>query len=161
MSNITTEQHYKITLSEGSTYYGRTTLPGDQRYELHKSDVRCGNHPSLQEVYDKYGYDDWVHEWLGWETGNNQHHNKIEFNRVQADPNALNIYDGRCRLLEGGWKEYISKYQQEKRNSWTPEELEEFRREDRERARKKRANRTPEEHEEYKLMRREYYHKNK
>ncbi len=98
MSKITTEQHYQIILSNGSTYYGRTTI-GNRRFSNHKSRCKRGEHSCLQEVYDKYGCDDWVNNWLGWETGDLDYHNQIEFSRIQSDPKSLNILKGDYVLL--------------------------------------------------------------
>ena len=90
MSKITTERHYKITLSDGSTYYGKTKHHIYIRGCNHLQTARLGIHKNkhIQEVYNKYGYDDWVFEYLSTETGNRDHHNQIEFGRVQADPKS-------------------------------------------------------------------------
>ena len=168
MNKITTERHYKITLTGGSTYYGRTTLLGNKRWNIHTFDLRRGKHPCLQEVYDKYGYDDWVHEWLGWETGDLQHHRQIEFGYVQADPKSINIRKGYYLLLsEEEKKEYNyqktlneTPEQREERLSpirtrsntirWsmTPEELKEHRRKGKEDSQRKRDNETSKQREE-------------
>ena len=153
---ITTEQHYKITLTGGSTYYGRTTLPGNDRYNQHRSDVKAGRHSSLQESYDKYGYDGWVHEWLGWETGDIDYHNQIEYGYVQADPKALNIRKGYWAILSEDLLERDRMYQQQKKVNQTPEELEESLRKAREYDQRKRDNMTPEEKEEHRRKQREY-----
>ena len=141
---ITTERHYKITLSDGSVYYGRTTIE-DKRYYQHLGDARRGNHDNknIQEVYNKYGYDDWVHEWLGYETGDLKHHREIELGYVQSDPKALNINTGDYIL--GDPKEYDRKKHIEKYDNMTPKELKEFRRKDREKKQLIRDNETPEE----------------
>ena len=150
MNKITTERHYKITLSNGSTYYGRTTQSGNKRYQGHQSDVRCNTHHNkhIQEVYSKYGYDDWVHEWLGYETGDRHHHNKIEFGYVQADPKSINIDDGRKSLLS---KEQIKEQDrlrsQRKIDNMTPEELKEYRLITSLKETHRRANETPEQRE--------------
>ena len=157
MSKITTERHYKITLTGGSTYYGRTTL-GDKRYELHKSWARQGTHPCLQESYDKYGYDGWVHEWLGWETGDKLHHDKIEYGRVQTDPKSLNIQGGRYVLLDR--KEYERRAYKSRRDNMSPEEIEEFNRRSKEEKRRKVDNMSPEELRAYRLKTNKRNHKN-
>ena len=146
MSEITTERHYKITLSDGSTYYGRTTLLGNRRYTAHKVLLRKGTHSTLQEVYDKYGYDDWVHEWLGYETGDLEHHRKIEFGYVQADPKSLNIHDGKYTLLsEDEKKEYFRLMEEERLKELTPEEYKEYRQKENSNHKRKWDNMTPEE----------------
>lgn len=158
MSKITTERHYKITLKDGSTYYGRTTQPGDDRYNQHQGDVRRNKHPNknIQESYNKYGYDDWVHEWLSTETGDKQHHDQIEYGYVQADPKALNINKGKWVICEDGGLEYNRVYQQQRRDKETPEQKEERRHEGREYQQQKRDNETPEEREERLRKQREY-----
>ena len=149
MSKITTERYYKITLSNGSTYYGRTTI-GNQRYRNHLSTVRQGSHhnKNVQESYDRYGSDDWVHEWLGYETGDRHHHNKIEFGYVQSDPKSINIDDGRKSLLS---KEQINEQDrlrlQRKIDNMTPEELKEYRLITALKETHRRANETPEQRE--------------
>ena len=145
MSKITTERHYKITLSDGSTYYGRTTQPDDNRYDQHLKTAKRGANSNkyINEVYDKYGYDDWVHEWLSTETGDIKHHRKIEFGYVQADPKSINIHDGTSALLTK--HQNNSRQHQQKYNNMTPEQHEEKKRKDRERAKLKRDNMTPEE----------------
>ena len=172
---ITTEQHYKITLKDGSTYYGRTTQVGNRRYHEHTSDVRRGEHGNkyVQESYDKYGYDGWVHEWLGYETGDKQHHNKIEFGYVQADPKALNIDTGRCVLLTNSerfnnklnnmtpeelkeHKRELNKYYKHRMEKETPEEQEKRLLYDKEQARIRRKNETPKQYELRKQKDREY-----
>tara|TARA_B110000977_G_C10635750_1_gene321984 strand:+ start:75 stop:500 length:426 start_codon:yes stop_codon:yes gene_type:complete len=137
MNKITTERHYKITFQNGSTYYGRTTQPGNKRYNDHLTKARKGKQSNkyIQEVYDKYGSDDWIHEWLGTEIGDKHHHDRIEFGYVQADPKSLNIKDGR-RVLNK--KEYDWQNHLKRQNA-----------------------RTPEEHEEHNRKQREYYQKNK
>jgi|TARA_R110000737_G_scaffold335539_1_gene354404 hypothetical protein len=158
MSKITTEQHYKITLTDGSTYYGRTTK-GDKRYRGHQSDVRCNTHSNkhVQESYNKYGYDGWVHEWLGYETGDLQHHNKIEFGRVQADPKALNIWDGKLALLsEDEQVVYKVERRYKKIDDMTPKEGEKYRQEQIYKTNKWLESLTPKQREEKKRRGREY-----
>ena len=125
--NITTERHYRITLTGGSTYYGRTIQPGDGRYDRHLSCVRLGTHPNkhIQESYNKYGYDDWINEWLGWETGDLEHHRQIEYGYVQADPKSLNIHDGKVALLSEDILERDRIRIKEKQSKETPEQYEE------------------------------------
>ena len=116
MSKITTERHYKITLKDGSTYYGRTTQLGNKRYNQHLYYARQGKHSCLQESYDKYGCDDWVNEWLGTETGDLDYHNRIEYGYIRADPKALNIHDGKRALLDKDEeREHLNKYAQKYR----------------------------------------------
>jgi len=130
MSNVRTERHYKLTLSDGSVYYGRTTLSGNKRYVNHRCNAKKGKHNKhIQEVYNKYGYDDWVWEWLGEETGDLEHHRKIEFGYVQVDPKAINLYNGR---FASGENEYFKQKQQTIRDAHTPEEREEYNRKYRE-----------------------------
>ena len=155
MSKITTERHYKITLSNGSTYYGRTTI-GNQRYRNHKSDVRVNKHdnPKVQESYNKYGYDGWVHEWLSTETGDKQHHDKIEYGYVQADPKALNINDGRVALLSEDEKRLLNnkrsvEYRTRRNNNWTPEDRAAWNKDQRERQKRWKNNMSPKEKEEH------------
>jgi len=183
---ITTERHYRITLTGGSTYYGRTTQPGNQRYNEHLYHVRQGTHVCLQESYDKYGCEGWIHEWLSTETGNIEHHRQIEFGYVQADPKALNIHDGKVALLSKEeqieyrrekmkkhiqqqidnmppkeLKEYRTKNalkHQQRRDNETPEEKEERRRKDREDKQRKIDKETPEQREERLRKGREYYY---
>jgi hypothetical protein len=160
MSKITTERHYKITLKDGSTYYGRTTQSGNKRYNQHLSQSRLGKHENkhIQESYDKYGYDDWVHEWLGWETGDNDYHNKIEFGYVQADPKALNINDGKRALLdEDEEREYLNKYAQEYRNKNIKTILKNNKKNNKTRL----ENETPEQREKRRLYDSEKYYRNK
>mgnify|MGYP003676112471 CR=1 FL=1 len=158
MSKITTERHYKITLTGGSTYYGRTTLPDDERYRDHLTSAERGKHDNknVQESYDKYGHDDWSHEWLGTETGNTQHHNQIEYGYVRADPKSLNIHDGKWTLLSKEEKnEYFRLMEENRKKKLTPKELEEHLRKDREKYHNKLKNMTPEELEETLRKRRE------
>ena len=126
---LTTERHYKITFPDGSTYYGRTTQSGDERYRQHLSTSKLGKHDNkhIQEVYNKYGHDGWVHKWLVEETGNNEYHNNIEFGYVQSDPKALNIHNG-------SWdhKKYNTQRNKVKYASWTTEEWDEYKRKQRE-----------------------------
>ena len=159
MSKITTERHYKITLSDGSTYYGRTIM-GDLRYKQHLGQARRGDHenPNIQEVYDKYGYDDWVHKWLSTETGDKRHHDKIEYGYVQADPKALNIKSGSWVLDK---KKYMNHYMNLRNKALPPEEKEETKRKQREHQREKLLNMTPEERDEHNRKQRERYHKHK
>ena len=137
MKKITTQQHYKITFPDSSTYYGRTTLRGNRRYTKHKSQVKHGTHDNklIQEIYNKYGCGGWIHEWLGTETGDLEHHRKIEFGYINADPKSLNVHNG----------SFILNYDEYKRQ----------------RSQAERDNRTPEEHEEYKRRHRGYWHKHK
>ncbi len=149
---ITTARHYRITLTGGSTYYGRTTQPGDDRYNRHLGCVRLGTHPNkhIQEVYNKYGYDDWVHEWLSTETGDKQHHDQIEYGRVQADPKSLNKNKGYSGvLLEGGNREHTRQQSKAQRDAHTPEEREEYNRLQREYYHEVKARMTPEELKEF------------
>lgn len=157
MSKITTERHYKITLTDGSTYYGRTAQSGNDRYSQHRSTVRRGVHDNknIQESYNKYGYDGWIHEWLGYETGDKLHHDKIEFGYIQADPKSLNILDGRVVLLT------TKEHNKRVRNKMTPKELEKDRRKDRDKQRKRRLNETLEQKEIRLMKMREYYHRSK
>ena len=131
---LTTERHYKITFPDDSTYYGRTTLPSGERYAVHLAQVKKGKHDNkhIQEVYNKYGSDDWVHEWLGTEIGNKQHHDKIEYSYVLSDPKALNIDNGHCSLDN---KEYHRQYNKKRyqEREWTPEYHKEYNRRARER----------------------------
>ena len=124
---LTTERHYKITFPDSSTYYGRTTQPGNKRYRSHLNKSKRGKHENkhIQEAYNKYGY--MAHEWLGYETGDLAHHRKIEFGYVQADPKALNIHNG-------SWdhKEYNTQRNKVKYASWTTEEWDEYKRKQRE-----------------------------
>tara|TARA_B110000285_G_C14773915_1_gene445311 strand:+ start:182 stop:598 length:417 start_codon:yes stop_codon:yes gene_type:complete len=133
MSDITTERHYKITFPEGSIYYGRTTQGGNKRYNEHLCAVKKGKHGNkhIQEIFNKYGCDGWIHEWLGEETGDLEHHRNIEFGYTQSDPKALNIWDGRYALLED------RQYKQAIRDAHTPEEREEYNRKERERYHKR------------------------
>jgi len=159
MSKITTERHYKITLSNGSTYYGRTTQPSDDRYKRHLNTARTGTNSNkhIQEIYDKYGSDDWVHKWLGWETGGLEHHRQIEFGYIQSDPKALNIHDGRKSLLS---EEEITKQDllrlHSKINNMTPKELKEYRLIKKEEQAQRRANETSEQREKRLCGMREY-----
>ena len=153
---LTTERHYKITLSDGSTYYGRTTQSGNNRYSRHQSHLKAGTHKNkhIQEVYNKYGYDDWVHEWLVEETGDLDHHNNIEFGYIQSDPKSINVRVGSWVLDK---KKYDRQLQAARRAAWTPEELEEHKR----KTNQKWLNLTLEEQKEYRRKEREYYHKRK
>ena len=127
MNKITTERHYKITFQNGSTYYGRTTQPGNKRYNDHLTKARKGKQSNkyIQEVYDKYGSDDWIHEWLGTEIGDKHHHDRIEFGYVQADPKSLNIHDGKVALLSEDILERDRIRIKEKQSKETPEQYEE------------------------------------
>jgi hypothetical protein len=130
MSKITTERHYKITLTGGSTYYGRTTQPRNDRYQHHQSSCRRGvnKNKHIQEIYNKYGYDDWVFEYLSTETGNIDHHNQIEFGRIQADNRSINLDTGRRALVkEEDRLSYYKKNNDNKYKNLTPEELKEYR----------------------------------
>ena len=180
MNKITTERHYKITFQDGSTYYGRTTSPGNIRYNDHLYRVRKGKHRNkhIQEVYDKYGYDDWVHKWLSTETGDLDYHNKIEFGYVQADPKSINIKKGYHALLseeEQNKKTYSRRKQNrtpeehqiflseqrehyhEVKSRMTPEELKEFKKKESLKYKRKKQNMTPEELEEHRRKDREYH----
>ena len=164
MSKITTERHYKIIFPDGSTYYGRTTQPDNDRYYRHLGEVKRGKHSNkhIQELYNKYGSDDWVHEWLSTKIGDIEHHRQIEFGYVQADPKALNIDDGRKSLLS---KEVIVEYQrlriQRKIDNMTPKELKEYRLIKREEQSRRRANETPEQREKRLEGMRNYFKRNK
>ena len=156
MSKITTEQHYKITLSKGSTYYGKTKHHIYERWGNHLQTSRLGIHKNkhIQEVYNKYGCDDWVFEVLSVEIGDLQHHNKIEFGYVQADPKALNIRRGRYALLDKDEeREHLNKYAQEYReeNKTTILKNKKIRYE----------NETPEQREKRRLYDSEKYYRNK
>ena len=160
MSKITTERHYKIIFQDSFTYYGRTILSGNQRYNEHLTRVRKGKHPNkhIQEIYNKYGFGGWVHEWLSTETGDLEHHNKIEFGYVQSDPKALNIKSGSWVLDK---KKYMNHYMNLRNKSLPPEEKEETKRKQREQKREKLLNMTPEERDEHNRKQRERYHKRK
>ncbi len=126
---LTTQQYYRITFPDGSTYYGRTTQLGNKRYIQHLSSSKLGKHDNkhIQEVYNKYGSDGWVHEWLGTETGDLEYHNKIEYGYVKSDPKSLNIHNG-------NWdhSKYNSKRMKAKYDSWGKEEWDEYKRKQRE-----------------------------
>ena len=130
MNKITTERHYKITFQDGSTYYGRTTQLGNKRYNVHLCHAKKGKHSNkhIQEIYNKYGSDNWVHEWLGEEIGDLEYHNKIELGYVQSDPKAINIRDGSCILDR---KKYGREQNQALRNAWSLEKREESNRKQR------------------------------
>ena len=120
---ITTASHYRVTLSNGSTYYGRTTRKGNVIFSEHKNSAKKGRHDSkyVQEVYNKYGCKDWKFEILTEETGNNDHHNRIEFNHIKADPKSININNGKTTFDR---KKYKSEWIKERRKRYTPEERE-------------------------------------
>ena len=159
-----TKTYYKITFPDNTCYIGTTKIHPYERWGKHLTDARLSYHKNkhVQVVYDKYGYDGWVHEWLGYETGDKQHHNKIEFGYVQADPKALNIDDGRKSLLS---KEVIVEYQrlriQRKIDNMTPKELKEYRLIKREEQSRRRANETPEQREKRLEGMRNYFKRNK
>ena len=158
MSEITTEHHYKITFPDGSTYYGRTTQE-DKRYELHLSTARRNKHGNkhIQEVYDKYGSEDWVHKWLGWETGDLEHHRNIEFGYVQSDPKSLNIKDGRYSQLSKEELRILGKKESKIRfENETPEQSEERKAKQRKRNQLDKQNETPEQKEKRLAYHREY-----
>tara|TARA_R110000796_G_scaffold212440_1_gene328549 strand:+ start:173 stop:595 length:423 start_codon:yes stop_codon:yes gene_type:complete len=136
---------------------------GDLRYKQHLGQARRGDHenPNIQEVYDKYGYDDWVHKWLSTETGDKRHHDTIEFGYVQSDPKSLNVKTGKISLLsEEDHKERGRLQQQRRKENMTPEELEESRRKQREYMTQLRNNETSEQREE-RLRKQGIYNKQK
>ena len=158
MSKVKTERFYKLTFQNGSTYYGRTILE-DKRYDCHKNDVKSYKHHNkhIQEIYNKYGYDGWVHEWLFYRTGTDKELGKVEFKLIQADPKALNIHDGKRALLsEEEKKKYHKDYSHQAYHK-NPEhhktKIKIFKENNKERLsqerKDKRANMTPEEHAEY------------
>ena len=160
MNKVTTERYYKITFQNSSTYYGRTILSGNQRYNEHLTRARKGKHPNkhIQEIYNKYSSDDWVYEWLGEETGEKDHHNKIEFGYIQTDPKALNIKSGSWVLDK---KKYMNHYMNLRNKSKSPKEQEEYRRKNKEHQSRKLSNMTPEERDEHNRKQRERYYKRK
>ena len=158
MSNITTERYYKITFPEGSIYYGRTTQ-GGERYKKHLSMVRRDRHPNkhIQEVYNKYGYDDWVHEWLFYETGDKDYHSRIELGMIQANPKSLNIKDGRyIQLSEEEFKQKNKEESKIRFDNETPEQSKERKAKQRKRYHLNRQNETPEQREKRLTYHREY-----
>jgi hypothetical protein len=91
--DITTEQYYKIILTGGSTYYGRTKHHLYERWGNHLKTARLGYHPNkhLQEVYNKYGGDDWVFEVLFVKVCSKEQHSICENTLIHDDSKSLNI----------------------------------------------------------------------
>tara|TARA_R110000796_G_C14252470_1_gene398805 strand:- start:8 stop:502 length:495 start_codon:yes stop_codon:yes gene_type:complete len=91
--DITTEQYYKIIFRDGYTYYGRTKYHIYERWGNHLQTARLGIHSNkqLQEVYNKYGCDDWVFEILFVKVCSKEQHSICENTLIHNDSKALNI----------------------------------------------------------------------
>ena len=133
MDKSTTKQYYKIIFPDNTCYIGKTGSIRDRKYQ-HHSDVRLGKHDNkhIQEVYNKYGYDNWEYKILFEEKGDKEYHRKREYKLIQETPNTLNLDDGRWIFLS---KDEVNKYNKK----YNPRN-DETRRRDREYARLKRSN---------------------
>ncbi len=159
---ITTEQYYKITFPDGSTYYGRTKHHIYERWGNHLQTARLNTHRNkhIQTVYDEYGYDDWVFEILFVKVYSKDQHSICENTLIHDDSKALNIrvkYTSKQRKLrdEEIKQQYRERYRI-KRSNMTQEEIDKRNKISNERLKKRLKNRTPEEIEFKKQYDREY-----
>ena len=177
---MTTKTYYKITFPDNTCYIGATTRCWKRRMTEHRCESKQSKHQNynIQAVYDKYGYDDWVYEWLFVGTGSKKYHSIRENTLISQEPRSINIRDGRLVLVGGPtyhinysqtWtdeynktkkirdleryyknKEQVSIDNKIKRNNMTLEQQELKKRLDRGYQQAKKDNMTPEELKEYK-----------
>ena len=84
---------YKITFPNGTHYIGQTRKHVYQRWASHLNEVQYGKHlnPRIQEVYDEYGYDDWVFEVIQTEVSDDTSYIALlEHHHIKETPNTLN-----------------------------------------------------------------------
>ena len=113
---MTTKVYYKITFPNGTCYIGRTK---NFKYRLgdHIRECKRNEHknPKMQSIFDEYGCDEWVYEWLFVGVGNKKYHSQREYSIIQTTPNTINTLIGDYALFDS-WGEYYN--QNEKRKAY-------------------------------------------
>jgi hypothetical protein len=89
---------YRITFPTGQFYIGQTYSHEYERWGNHLTLLKFGKHGNLrmQEIYNEYGYDDFVFEILIKDTSDDKAYvNILEKHLVGDHPNTINYHDGR------------------------------------------------------------------
>ena len=89
---------YRITFPTGQFYIGQTNHHEYERWGSHLSFLKAGKHKNLrmQEIYNEYGYDDFVFEILVKDISDDKAYvNLLEKHLISDHPNTINYYDGR------------------------------------------------------------------
>ncbi len=113
---MTTKIYYKISFPNNTCYIGKAK---NYKYRMafHKCKVKKGTHvnKNVQAVYDEYGLDNWIYEWLFVGTGTKDYHQKREYELIQDTPNTINIFDGKHILLdEVGKAQYMKTWAEDR-----------------------------------------------
>ena len=106
-----TKIYYKITFPNDTCYIG-CAKDFNRRMAEHRCNVKRNKHgsPGVQDIYNKYGLDNWIYEILFTETGDIQYHSKREHDLIQNTSKTLNKRVGKWATL--GKKEYDKQWRE-------------------------------------------------